>query len=91
MKTKYALLAASVMAIGMGAAGDALADRAPTGEELTRIEATLKTLGYTTWESIELDDKDRVWEIDNAKQADGSEHDLKLAADTLSVVEKDPE
>lgn len=91
MKTKYALLAASVLAIGVGASGAALADRAPTGAELEKIETSLKGMGYTAWESIEMDDDQTVWEIDNAKLADGTIHDLKLTTDTLAVVEKDPE
>lgn len=91
MKTKYAILAATVLVLGMGASGAALADRAPTGEELAKIETALKGMGYTTWESIEMDDDQTVWEVDDAKLADGTEHDLKLATESLAVVEKDPE
>lgn len=91
MKTKYALLAASVLSIGVLASGAALADRAPTGAELEKIQTALKGMGYTAWESIEMDSDQTVWEIDNAKLADGTVHDLKLATDSLAVVEKDPE
>ncbi len=91
MKTKQILMAATVLTIGMGASGAALADRAPTGPELSKIESSLKTMGYTAWESIEMDDDQTVWEVDNAKLADGTVHDLKLSTDTLAVLEKDPE
>lgn len=91
MKTKQFLLAAALVAVGMGVSGAAMADRAPTGAELEGITAKLKEMGYTTWSSIEMDDDQTVWEIDNAKLADGTEHDVKLSTGDLAVIEKDPE
>lgn len=91
MKMKLPLMAAAIMAIGMGVSGPAMADRAPTGEELTKIESALKGMGYTSWKSIEMDDDQTVWEVDDAKLADGTKHDLKLATESLNVVEKDPD
>ncbi len=91
MKTKLPLMADAALIMTAGVSAPALADRAPTGPELTKIEASLKNMGYTTWESIEMDDDQTVWEVDNAKLADGTVHDLKLSTDALTVVEKDPE
>lgn len=51
-------------------------DRAPTGEELGRIEAALRAEGYTAWEEIELDDG--VWKVDDAVSGDGLKYDVVL-------------
>lgn len=64
----------------------ALADRAPTAEERNAIEAALRAEGFTAWEEIEFDDDDhdaddRLWEVDDARGADGVEYDLKLDRD----------
>ena len=69
--------------------GPALADRDPTPEERTRIEAELKNLGFTSWEDIELEDDGSVWEVDDAVDASGQEFDLELKVDTLEVLERD--
>lgn len=63
-------------------------DRAPTAEERTRIEAALKADGYTSWGSIELDDN-RVWEVDDALDAQGKEWDLDLDMNSLAIVKRD--
>jgi hypothetical protein len=68
-------------------AGTAFADRAPTPEEAAQIEATLKEQGYVSWEEIEMDDG--MWEVDDARDAQGREFDLKLDPRTLKIVEKD--
>lgn len=70
-----------------GMTGTALADRKPTPEELTAIETLLKSLGYTEWEEIELDDG--KWEIDDAVHSDGKRYDLELAEKSLEVVKKE--
>ena len=89
---KKNMLAIAVLGLSMaGVAAPAWADRAPTGPELAQIEKMLKDLGYTSYESIEMDDDQTNWEVDDAKLADGTVHDLKLATGTLNVVEKDPE
>lgn len=70
----------------------ALADRDPTPEERTKIEAALKAEGFTRWDDIELEeDGPAVWEVDDAVAADGKEYDLKLDASTLAIVERDPD
>lgn len=70
-----------------GVAGTALADRKPTPEELTAIEAQLKSLGYTEWEEIEF--TAGKWEIDDAVHGDGKRYDLELAEKSLEVVKKE--
>jgi Peptidase propeptide and YPEB domain len=64
----------------------ARADRAPTPEERARIEQALRSLGFQSWEEIELDDG--LWEVDDAKHTDGKEYDLKLDPATLRVVKQ---
>jgi hypothetical protein len=65
------------------------ADRGPTAEERTRIEAQLQSLGFTNWVKIELDeDRPGYWEVDDARAADGRYYDLKLDPQTLEVRER---
>lgn len=61
----------------------------PTPEERTRIEAALRDLGFVSWDDIEREDDGRVWEVDDARLADGTKYDLKLAADDLRVIERE--
>ncbi len=63
-------------------------DRPPTAAERTRIEAALKANGYTAWGSIELDDE-RVWEVDDARDAEGKEWDLDLDMQSMAIVKRD--
>lgn len=65
----------------------ALADRPPTPEERTEIEAMLRAEGYTGWDEIELDDDD-TWDIDDAVHADGMKYDLELDRN-LVVIERE--
>lgn len=64
-------------------------DRPPTAEELSRIEATLRAEGYTSWEEIELDDG--VFEVDDALHADGRKYDLDLDPRTFAIVKREPD
>jgi len=64
----------------------ALADRAPTAEERTRIEAAVRAAGYKSWEEIELDDG--VWEVDDAVDADGKQWDLKLDPKSMTIIKR---
>lgn len=73
----------------MLAASPALADRAPMPAERERIEAVLRAEGFVSWEEIELDDG--VWEVDDARTAEGREYDLKLDSDTLAILDVDEE
>jgi hypothetical protein len=69
--------------------GQALADRAPTPQERSRIETILRNEGFTHWGRIELDDEIGVWEVDDAYASDGRSYDLKLDPDTLAIIEPD--
>ncbi len=63
--------------------------RAPTPEERTQIETSLRGFGYTLWGDIELDGN---WEIEGAKKPDSAlECDLTLHAKTLQLIEEDCE
>lgn len=64
-------------------------DRPPTSQERAAIEAKLRAEGFVRWDDIELDDG--LWEIDDARSADGREYDLKLRPGSLEVVRRDPE
>jgi hypothetical protein len=68
-------------------AEQALADRAPTPEERSRIEAVLRAQGFTRWGEIELDDG--AWEVDDSRGSDGREYDLKLDRGTLAIMERE--
>jgi GH35 family endo-1,4-beta-xylanase len=70
-------------------ASPAFADRAPTQEERVAVEANLRAEGFTRWESIELEDDESVWEVDDAIAADGREYDLELRFGTLEIVDRD--
>jgi len=83
-KALFSLMLAPVLL-----ASPALADRAPTPEERTAIEAKLQAEGFTRWESIELEDDESVWEVDDAIAADGKEYDLELRFGTLEIVDRD--
>ena len=74
-----AILAATV------AVQPALADRAATPQEQTEIEAVLKANGYVRWDDIELDG-DGMWEVDDARKADGVQYDLKLSTDGYRIL-----
>jgi len=65
-------------------------DRLPTKTERIAIEKKLHSLGYTSWDSIELDD-DRPhhplkWEIDDARKGNGPRFDIDLEPETLKVI-----
>lgn len=79
------LIAATVTAALVS--GPAFADRKPTAAELDAIERVLRAEGYTSWEEIEFDDG--LWEVDDARRADGTEVELKLAPETYAIVEID--
>ena len=81
------IIAASALTIAIFAAAPAFADRAPTAEEKTRIEAALRSAGYKSWGKIELDDK--KWEVDDAIDQTGQKFDLDLDPATLAVVKKE--
>lgn len=73
-------------AIIMLSVAPAYADREPTAEERPQIEDALRSMGFTAWDDIELDDD--VWEVDDARGPDGREYDLKLRPGTLELIER---
>jgi hypothetical protein len=79
-----------VLATGILFSRQVLADRAPSPEERSRIETTLRNEGFTDWGKIELDDEDDVWEIDDAYASDGHRYDLMLHPDTLAIIAREP-
>lgn len=58
-------------------------DDQPSPEERVRIEAALRSLGFVRWGEIERENHGRAWEIDDARNAEGRQYDLKLAAGDL--------
>jgi hypothetical protein len=83
------ILLGLVVAAGMLSSGQALADRPPTPEERSRIEAVLRNEGFTDWGTIALDDDDDVWEVDDAYAPDGHRYDLRLHPDTLAIIARE--
>jgi len=81
------LIAGIVLVLGL----PAWADRPPTAEERAAIERTLRANGYVAWDGIELDDEDGLWEVDDARGADGKEYDLKIRPRTLEIVSRRPD
>ncbi|MCV0395169.1 MAG: PepSY domain-containing protein [Rhizobiaceae bacterium] len=81
------LAAAGVMALTL----PAFADRDPTPEERAAIEAVLAEQGFTQWGSIELEDDESRWEVDDAIAPDGKEYDLELDPGTYEIIKRDPE
>jgi|GEM_PF-976551 hypothetical protein len=69
----------------------AIPDRAPTAAERRLIEARLSELGYVSWREIELEENGTVWEIDDARTADGRRFEVLLRPDTLELIEAKPE
>ena len=83
---KTTILAAALVTL---AAASAFAeDRPPTAQERARVEAALRADGYTAWGEIELDDG-RVWEVDDAVDAEGREWDLELDVQSLVISKRD--
>jgi hypothetical protein len=88
--TPLRALAVAVIATGLLAgAPTAYADDRPSPEERSRIEASLRQLGFVSWGEIEREDNGRRWEVDDARMPDGTKYDLELAADDLSVVKRE--
>jgi hypothetical protein len=78
-----------VLAAGVLSFGQALADRPPSPEERSSIEAMLRNEGFSNWGKIELNEDDEVLEVDDAYASDGRKYDLKLDPDTLAIIEPD--
>jgi len=86
------LIAPLSLAVLLGVVAPIIAWRAGavsdiTPEDRSRVEAALRRLGYQRWDEIEFENG--VWEVDDARDAEGREWDLKLRADTLEVIERE--
>jgi len=68
-------------------------DRPPTKAERTAIAEKLKSLGYTSWDDIKLDDDrpyhEPKWEVDDARKGDGPRYDIDLEPQTLRVIQEE--
>ncbi|MCK2054451.1 MULTISPECIES: PepSY domain-containing protein [unclassified Methylobacterium] len=87
MSIKITGLAA--IALGLAFTGSAFADRMPTPDEQTKIEAVLKQEGFTKWKKIEVED-DEI-EVDDAIDANGKQFDLELDPKTFAIVKRKAE
>lgn len=88
----YRKIAAGVgAAVLVGISAPAFADRQATATEIEKIVPVLKAAGYVSWEEIELDDDGPIFEVDDARKADGTKYDLKLSTSDFQIVraEKD--
>jgi hypothetical protein len=88
VQLKAGLLAVGIVAL---AATSAHAERKPSDTERATIEQMLTKEGFVSWGEIEWDGDGPVWEIDNARMADGRRFDLKISPGTLTVIKRDPE
>ena len=91
MPTIRQIVLGLVLAAGVLAPGQVLADRAPTPQERSRIETMLHNEGFTRWGKIGLEDDDDIWEIDDAYASDGRKYDLQLEPETLEIVAREPD
>lgn len=79
----------AAFALGIALTGTAFADRAPTPDELTKIEAVLKKEGFVKWKSIEVE-SDEI-EIEDAIDASGKQFDIELDPKTYAVTKRKAE
>ncbi|HWL81427.1 MAG TPA: PepSY domain-containing protein [Roseomonas sp.] len=62
-------------------------DRVATGEEQAAIDQALRGQGFTGFKSVRLDDG--VWEVDDARGADGTLYDLTLERHSLRILHRE--
>ena len=90
MPTIRQIVLGLVLAAGVLAPGQVLADRPPSPQERSRIETMLRNEGFIRWGKIEFDDEEDIWEVDNAHASDGHSYDLRLHPDTLEIITREP-
>lgn len=73
------------------AAPAARADEHPTPEQRAHIEAVLRQMGFVSWGEIEREDGGRTWEVEDARLPDGTQYELKLAAEDLREIKRERE
>src|SRR5262249_2554537 len=86
MPTIKHFLLGIVLAAGTLFPVQVLADRPPSAEEQSRIEALLRDAGFQQWGKIELNEDDDFWEVEDAYACDGSKYDLKLNLEVLTII-----
>ena len=86
MPTIRQIVLGLVLAAGVLAPGQVLADRLPSPEERSSIETLLRDAGFQQWGKIELNEDDDFWEVEDAYASDGSKYDLKLNLETLTII-----
>jgi hypothetical protein len=79
----------AALALGFVLTGSALADRKPTPEEQTQIEAALKKEGFTKWKDIEVE-SDEI-EVEDAIDSAGKQFDLELDPKTFAITKRKAE
>jgi Peptidase propeptide and YPEB domain len=82
-----------MMAVSILAAGWApmvMAGESPTAEERAKIEAVLRSHGFSRWGEIERED-DSAWEVEHAYASDGEKYELKLRRGTLEIINREKE
>lgn len=80
---------ATVLAV---TAAPALAvDRTPNAAETVALKQRMAGLGYVSWEEVELDDDGPYWDIDDARKADGTKFDVRLAPGSLKLLRATPD
>jgi hypothetical protein len=89
------IFAATISSLALLAGPVAAKDRPPTATERAAIEKVLRAQGFVSWEEIEYDDdrpqKQPVWDVDDARTADGKAFDVKLEPGTLKVLRRTPD
>jgi hypothetical protein len=86
----FAILLAVLLALGVTPTTAARAD-SPSPEVRAKIEAKLRSLGFTDWKEIEAERQGTEWAIDDARTADGQQFDVTLAADDLRELSREPD
>ncbi|MEQ1709897.1 MAG: hypothetical protein ABL908_00685 [Hyphomicrobium sp.] len=75
---KLAMMVAMAIALG---AGSAMADDKPSAAEAEKIAATAKAWGCSGGEAEKETESSGIYEVDDAKCADGKKYDLKMDKD----------
>lgn len=86
------ILGAVIAAASTASLTTTVAAREPNADERTRIEQTLRSNGFVSWDDIELDDG--VWEVDDAMRTAGAEGrrescDLELSPASYEITKRD--
>jgi hypothetical protein len=79
--------ALAAVAILMLVAAPVHAGRVAAVEERPQVEGTLRSLGLTDWDEIEIEEG--IWEIDNGRTADGRVYGLVGRADSFHLIERE--